>query len=176
MSRFIHSTVQRSPLRMQQWFVFSAGVILVVTGVAKSVGSTGDASILRVYDPILGLPFRQLLMLVAAAEIIVACLCFSPLRVRARSAPWITAVVAGLASAFLAYRASLWLIGWKRPCGCLGHLTDVLGISAETADWIAVGLLAYLLAGSYGLLLVELRRGSTMSAARLKAAPSECGK
>lgn len=115
-------------------------------------------------DTIFGLPFKQLLMLVAAAEIVVACLCFSRLRVRARFAPLITALVAGLASAFLAYRASLWLIGWKRPCGCLGHLTDVLGISAETADWISLGLLAYLLAGSYGLLLVELGRVPTTGA------------
>ncbi len=161
MSRFIHSTAQRPPLRNQQWFIFSAGVILVVTSAAKLVGSSGDASILRVYDPILGLPFRQLLMLVAAAEIVVACLCFSRLRVRARTASLVAALVAGLASAFLAYRASLWLIGWKRPCGCLGHLTDVLGISAETADWIALGLLAYRLAGSYGLLLRGLRVPTT---------------
>lgn len=145
----------------ERWLIVSVGVILALTGVAKLLSTTDDASILRVHDPIFGLPFKQLLMLVAAAEIVVACLCFSRLRVRARTASLVAALVAGLASAFLAYRASLWLIGWKRPCGCLGHLTDVLGISAETADWIALGLLAYLLAGSYGLLLRGLRVPTT---------------
>lgn len=38
----------------ERWLIVSAGVILALTGVAKLLGTTGDASILRVHDPIFG--------------------------------------------------------------------------------------------------------------------------
>ena len=49
-------------------------------------------------------------------------------------------------------------MGWHKPCGCLGNLTDALGISPETADTVAKVLLAYLLIGSYALLVWEWRK------------------
>jgi len=53
-----------------------------------------------------------------------------------------------LATNFVVYRVGLWWIGWHRPCGCLGNLTDLLGISPHTADTIMKLVLAYLLAGT----------------------------
>jgi hypothetical protein len=41
-------------------------------------------------------------------------------------------------------------------------LTDVLGISPKTADWIAMVLLGYLLVGAYAVLF--LQRGGAVSA------------
>jgi hypothetical protein len=160
-----------APVRIGRWFYISAGVILAMTGVAKLVSTTGDASILRVYDPIFALPFKQLLMPVGMVEIGVAGLCFARLPGHARTAPLVAALLAGLASGFLFYRASIWMIGWKRPCGCLGHITDVLGIPPEAADRIALALLIYLLVGSYGLLLCQLRSRSARNAAPPNVAP-----
>lgn len=67
-------------------------------------------------------------------------------------------LVTWLSTSFLCYRIGLWWIGWKRPCGCMGSLTDALHIKPETADHIAKAFLAYLLISSYGLLIWEWRQ------------------
>ena len=56
------------------------------------------------------------------------------------------------------YRIGLWWVGFEGSCRCLGNLGDVFGISAETADWIAKGILGYLLVGSAAILLGHLSR------------------
>jgi hypothetical protein len=58
-----------------------------------------------------------------------------------------------IASVFLVYRIGLWRVGFEGSCRCLGNVGDVFGISAETADWIAKGILLYLLVGSGAILL-----------------------
>ena len=68
---------------------------------------------------------------------------------------------AWLATNFLVYRLGLWFIGWHRPCACMGSLAGILHLSDQAADNIMKGLLAYLLVGSYGMLLWEWRRGAT---------------
>ena len=109
--------------------------------------------LLTVVDPIVGIPFKYL-MLAAVAELPIAAVCLF-----AKANRLATVLVAWLASIFLVYRLGLWWIGWKKPCGCLGNLTDTLGISPHTADVIIKGLLAYLLIGSYGLLIREWWKG-----------------
>ena len=52
-----------------------------------------------------------------------------------------------------------WSGEFRAHAGCLGNLGDVFGISAESADWIAKGILAYLLVGSGAILLSCLKRG-----------------
>jgi hypothetical protein len=59
------------------------------------------------------------------------------------------------------YRLGLWWMDWKKPCSCLGNLTDALHISPQTADNITKVLLAYLLIGSYGLLLWQWKQRCT---------------
>jgi len=66
-------------------------------------------------------------------------------------------------------------MGWHRPCGCLGNLTDLdlLGISPHTADTIMKLVLAYLLVGSYWLLWRSRRRSCL--AAPLELQTGACG-
>jgi hypothetical protein len=137
-----------------KWFVISAGLILGLTGLAKVWSAFGDVKLLTVPDPITGLSFRTMLLLAAVAELPIAAVCLF-----AKANRLATVLVAWLASIFLVYRLGLWWIGWKKPCGCLGNLTDTLGISPHTADVIIKGLLAYLLIGSYGLLIREWWKG-----------------
>lgn len=59
------------------------------------------------------------------------------------------ALVAFLATNFAVYRIGLWLIGYHGHCLCLGNLTDVIHIPPHAADIIMMGILAYLLIGSY---------------------------
>ena len=129
--------------KLTRWFILSAGVILALTGTAKVFGAVGGARALDVQDPILGMPFRYLMAGVGLTELLVAFFCLFT-----HKRNFSLVAVAWLATNFLFYRLGLWWIGWHRPCGCMGNLTDVLHISAQTADWIMKGLLAYLLAGS----------------------------
>ena len=130
-----------------RWFLRSAGLALAVTGFAKALSALGSARVLDVLDPIAGIPFRYLMLLVGVAELLIALVCF------VESLRHLCLVsVAWLSTCFLVYRIGLWWIDWQQPCRCLGRLTDVLHISPTTADNLMKGLLIYLLLGSYGLL------------------------
>ena len=111
------------------WFLLSAGVVLSITGVAKAVSAIGPARALDVADPVVGLPLRQLLLLVGLLELLVGffCLFTNKRQFSILSLAWIS-------SGFLVYRIGLWIIGWHKPCSCMGSLTEMLHISPQTAD------------------------------------------
>lgn len=126
-----------------RYFLVGAGLCLVIVGGAKLVSLSSDAKVLKAIDPIFGVRFSTMMLLVGIAEIAAAWVCFS----RHKTAALF--LVGWLATMFIAYRLGLSILDWKRPCGCLGALTDTLGISPEKADlWIKV-ILAYLFLGSY---------------------------
>lgn len=147
-------------------FIPSAGLILVITGVAKVWTALGNVKLLAVADPIVGIQFKHLMLGVGAAELAIAGVClFSKRQTLA------TALVAWLATNFVVYRLGLWWMHWKKPCSCLGNLTDALHISPQLADNIMKGVLAYLLIGSYGILIWEWtrRRSALARQGQLKA-------
>jgi hypothetical protein len=129
-------------------FTISAGIILGITGVAKIVSAFGGARILENPDPVFGLQFGWLMFLAGIFELFVAVVCLGQ---KSKTFP-AAILVAWLATNFLAYRLSLWWMGWHRPCSCMGNLTDVLHIPPQTADTVMKIILAYLLIGSYATL------------------------
>ena len=155
--------------RTEKRFLISAGVLLAITAVAKMFSAIGTARALDVADPLLGLPFRQLLLLVGLVELLIAffCLFTDSRHFSLRAVGWIS-------TNFLVYRLGLLLIGWNHPCACMGSLAGVLHLSDQAADNIMKGVLAYLLAGSYLLLFAHGRqaRPSADEAARC----AECAK
>ena len=132
----------------------SAGALLFLTGLGKAFAAIGPARALDTPDPLIGIPFRQLLLVVGLGELFIAFFCLFTERRR-----FSVLAVAWLSTNFLAYRLGLWFIGWHRPCGCMGNLTDILHISPRLADNIMKVVLAYLLVGSYGTLLWQWKRG-----------------
>jgi hypothetical protein len=142
--------------RAIRFFCFSAGIVLCSTALAKLVAAGGKAGSLVATDPILGLSFQNVLWIVGMIEVSIALICFlvsaSVLKV---------VLLAWLATAFVVYRLGLLGIGFTQPCACLGSLTDAIGLSPEAADIIAVGILLYLLLGSYFALLCLWRRQRT---------------
>jgi len=56
-------------------FLTTTGVVLGITGLAKTFSSIGPARALDVLDPLLGTPFRQLLLLVGLVELLIAFFC-----------------------------------------------------------------------------------------------------
>jgi hypothetical protein len=135
-------------------FNMSAGVLLLLTAEAKLFSSVGSASILQTIDPVLGIPFRELMWAAGGVELLIAFACFAG-RDRASRA----ALVAWLATNFVVYRLCLVWIGYHKPCGCLGTLTDALNLSPQAADTIMKVVLGYLCIGSYVTLLWAWRRG-----------------
>lgn len=155
-----------------RFFHRSAGLLLLFTGAAKLASGFGNARILKDADPVFGMKFGHLMIAASAIELAIATVCiFRTGRV------WATALIAWLATGFLVYRIGLYAIGWYRPCPCLGNLTDALHISPQLADNAMKVVLAYLLAGSYWILIRHWRSsrenthgtdGVRMSAAEIK--------
>ncbi|MGO8930782.1 MAG: MauE/DoxX family redox-associated membrane protein [Limisphaerales bacterium] len=138
---------------MAAWFLWSVGIILAIIGVSKAFSATGPARSLDTADPLIRLTFRQLLLVIGLVELLIAFFCLFTDRRR-----FSLLAVAWLSTNFLVYRLGLWFIGWHRPCGCMGNLTDLLHISPRTADNIMKGVLAFLLVGSYGILFSQWRQ------------------
>jgi len=130
-------------------YVASAGGIFAVTGAAKAFGAFGQAKMLHLRDPILGLRFGHLMLGLAVAELTIASVCLFSGRRKLS-----LVLVAWMSTNFAVYRVGLWLIGWHHPCACLGNLTDALHISADTGESLVKMLLTYLLIGSYLMLCV----------------------
>lgn len=138
--------------RLESVFTKSAGVLLAVTGVAKAFSAIGPARALDAPDPLFGLPFRQVFLVVGLAELFIAFLCLFAGQ-RRLGLP----AVAWISTSFLVYRFGLWLIDWHHPCACMGSLAGMLHLSDRAADNIMRGVLVYLLIGSYALLLWQWR-------------------
>ena len=125
---------------------------MALTGLGKALSAIGPARALDAPDPLFGIPFRQLLLLVGLAELLIAFFCLFTDRRRLS-----LLAVAWISTNFLVYRLGLWFIGWHRPCGCMGSLSAMLHLSPRAADNIMKAVLAYLLVGSYLLLFLRWR-------------------
>lgn len=146
-------------------FLVTAGGALAATGLAKAFSAVGAVRALDTADPLIGMPFRQLLLLVGLAELFIAfsCLFTDKRRFSLMAVAWIS-------TNFLVYRLGLWSIGWHHPCACMGSLAGVLHLSDQAADNIMKGVLAYLLVGSYLLLVLQWRAAQGAPAAVKQAA------
>ena len=132
---------------MRRWFLMTAGLIFLTTGLAKSISAFGHAKILIVPDPIFHWQFRHLLLAIGLVEIVASCSCFFK-----RTRGTALALTAWLSTGFCLYRVGLWFVGWDGACPCLGTLSDALHVRAHLADNILKALLFYLLLGSYATL------------------------
>ena len=87
-----------------KWFLRAAGVALGVTGLAKAFSAFGPARALDLADPLLGIPFRHLMVLVELAELLIAFFCLFTDKQKLS-----LLAVAWLSTNFLVYS---WCIGW----------------------------------------------------------------
>ncbi len=127
--------------------ICSLGALLLATAIAKLVSAAGTARSLQQPDPVFLIPFQRVFAMVGTLEIFTALVCLFGKRVKLQAC-----LVAWLATNFLLYRLTLLLIGWHKPCPCLGNLTDALHMSPKTAHNAMKIILAYLLIGSYATL------------------------
>lgn len=140
------------PIRV---FIFSAGILLLITASAKIISSCGKSGILLTPDPIFSIRFRYVFQIVGCIELAVAAVCIFGKRVSLQA--WL---VAWLATSFLLYRLGLLWAGFHR-CSCLGNLTDSLHIPPALADTTMIVILAYLFMGSYAILFWHWTQGGS---------------
>jgi hypothetical protein len=131
-----------------QSFIMSAAAILLITGLAKVWDSLGDTNALKQPDPLFQVSWRSLLGMAGTFEIAISAYCL-----KAQSLSRRAGLIAWFSVLVLFYRLGLSLLGWRQPCHCLGSLTAALGMTPTTADLIMRCVLAYLLAGSFALLV-----------------------
>lgn len=137
----------------KRWFTFSAGGILVFGGITRLFEVFGIAQQLNISDPIVLIPFRQLLLCIGIAELIVASLCLFT------DKQTLSAVlIAWLITIYLVYRVSLWTMGWYHPYPLLVYLMQALNLSAFMADIVTAAISAFLLIGSVRILWIEKER------------------
>src|SRR5688500_18492459 len=134
--------------KFERLFRLSAVLILFLTSVAKLASSTGQAPILELPDPLLGIARRQMLVAVGVLELIIAVALLSPLESRRKHL-----LLLWLGTSFLVYRLSFHWINPGKPCPCLGSLSDKLPISEATLDAFLWAVIVYFLIGSISLLL-----------------------
>ena len=141
-------------IQVLEAFTFSAAVLLICTAFAKLLSATGNAKVLQSQDPVFSIPFRTLFWVVGGIELIVAFACLLKARLLLQ-----LGLIGWLATNFVIYRLGLSLLGYRKPCPCLGSLTDELHLSMQTAESILIIVLAYLLIGSYiGLIWLLIKR------------------
>ena len=71
----MNSHVFKNP-RLIRHFLISAGVLLLLTGLAKIVSASGSSAALQKTDPVLAVSFRRLFFFTGLCESLVAYVCF----------------------------------------------------------------------------------------------------
>jgi len=136
-------------------FITTAGVILTITAFAKLISASQSAGYLDLRDPLFEfLTNRQVLSGAAAVELVIVILLMWVKNDQKR-----LALVAWISSMFLLYRVSIHFVktpGYV-PCPCLGNAAAWIHVAPSHLDWAIKALLAYLLIGSYGLLIRHYR-------------------
>jgi glucose dehydrogenase len=157
--------------KIQDGFIYSVAVILFVTAAAKIFSAAGTAEVLSYPDPLVHLPNRQVFYMMGGMELIISAF----LLMKTEGQRIKLALIAWLATVFLAYRAGLWWQGDPNLCDCLGNLNEKLPISPRTTNCVMLAVLAWLLAGSYLLLIVEPLWSRLASRARPAPSPNDGG-
>jgi hypothetical protein len=129
-------------------FLKSAILIIAVTALAKLYSAGGTAQILDHLDPIFLVLNRVMITVVGMIEFVVV----GVLLIN-RNASVKLLTVAWLSANFVIYRFGLWFLQIKKPCSCLGTVTDLLPIDPATIDQGMKVLVIYLFLGSILLLL-----------------------
>jgi len=124
-------------------FVYSAGATLLAAALIRFVIAAGDAPVLALAEPTLGIPLRYAVLVVGAIEASVALYCLFG-RQMALQVGWLGWLTAN----FVIYRFLLLLVRGHPQANCIGSLTDPLHLSRGMPGLIVSGILLYFLLGS----------------------------
>ena len=152
-------------------FILSAGGILMAAAVERFLVVAGNAQVLDLPEPVMGIPLRYSVLLVGALELAVALICLFG-RQTGLQLGWL----AWLATNYFVYRIGLLAMGYHWQGTCIGSLTDPLHLARGTVGMIVSFLPVYLLLGSYAALGQLWWAGRRAKAAKfLKMSCPACG-
>jgi len=126
-------------------------------------GLYGADRILDKMEPLFLLSYKAFFLIFGCLEFALSLICFLSNNILLRSV-----IIAWFATSALLYRISMPWIGYHRPCPCLGSLTGAIHVPPHIADNVMKGVLAYLLIGSYGILLYQWRENRKLAVGRLE--------
>jgi len=131
-----------------RYFILPAGFILLVAALSRFLIVFGNAQVMMLAEPMLGIPLRYAVLLVGGFELAVAYICLFGKRASLQ-----IGLLAWLATNYAVYRIALFTMGYHHQATAIGSLTDPLHMSRGLAG-ITVGLIpAFLLLGSYAALV-----------------------
>jgi hypothetical protein len=139
-------------------FNISAGVIFLVTGIAKVLSVFGNTQDLVLLDPIFGIEFRKVMLSVGLAEIILAIICL-----RQSKQMVALSLTAWMSVNYLLYHIGAHVLHWRRPCICMGYLSEGLHLPPWFSEWLSEALVLYLFACSCYLLFCNWRKRKVIS-------------
>lgn len=142
-----------------------AGTALFFVGLAEVIGAFDPSQSLNIADPIFGISFRYLMVIVGAVQLAASfILLFTDWRMPGFG------LAAWMAANFIVFRIGLWNAGWHQAAG---FMVGPLGFSPHVTDVITSLLSVFLLAGAGVAWWIEHR---TADAARFsKAFCPACG-
>ena len=162
---FNPSPARLLPEKLWRVYLILAACVLLLAGVAKSIGLQQEAAFLTNPNSlVVFLTNRQLLTGVAVVEIAVAVLLFS----RAFTLETKVKMVFWLSLQFAIYRASLALAREPAPCKCFGDIFGWMGMGEDAVRNMTSGLFWFLLIPSAAWVLANQwakTRGSSRSLA-----------
>jgi len=133
--------------RISRFFIRSVAILLFLTAFAKLYSAFGSARMLTARDPMMRIPYRDIMIVVGLIELIVAAYLF-----RGRDVVMKLLAILWLGSNFLIYRVTNEMLHFYL-CPCLGTVMDSLYLSRKQSNLILGALVLYFFLGSAFLLL-----------------------
>lgn len=135
-------------MKWTKLFIASAGSILLAAALIRFIIAAGNAQIMTLPEPMLGIPLRLAVLMVGGIELAVALICLFGKQIRVQAG-----LVAWLSTNFIVFWIGLVWMNYHLQATCIGSLTDPLHFSGGMIGF-AIQLLPFgLLAGSYVALL-----------------------
>ena len=140
--------------RWIQLFIKSAGALLLAAALERFLVAAGNVQIVSLGDPLTGIPFRYVILMVGILELVVAVVCLFGKR------PFLQ----GVLIMWLSVDYGIWWIGMKGhpQASAAGSFTDPLHLSGGLTGFAISAIPIYLFVGSCAL-LAALRAGDRVA-------------
>jgi DNA-directed RNA polymerase subunit RPC12/RpoP len=151
-----------STMKWIRIFIPAAGAILLAAALCRFLIAAGDAQVLPLPDPMLGIPLRDAVITVGAFELVVALICLFGRQV-------------GLQLGWLAWLGTNYVVFWigllamhYHPQGtCIGGLTDPLHFYQGTTGYLLEFIPFGLVLGSYAALVWHWTHSRTIKTVKM---------
>ena len=152
-----------------RYFILSAGVILLAAALSRFLIAAGNAQVMDLPEPLLGIPLRYAVLAVGAFELVVALVCLFGRRVGLQIG-WL----AWLGTNYIVFWIGLLMMHVHPQATCIGGLTNLLlvhhGTTGYVLQFLPFGLAIGSYAATFSILFSADARTARLAGARQLAA------